>query len=136
MITANTRAELGIKSGISRDPRHWWSKVSMKISSALEPMFTSILASFKQLCSLNVAKTQPETGEWQHVRCRLLPGSHQADIRMRLHRLLRLDDYKLSTRLMQVDCQDFLSTNFMQVVSASLQISSCIESDFHRLDAT
>ena len=43
----------------------------------------------------------------------------------RSHRLLQLDDNKLSTGLMQVDCQDFLSTSLMQVAStASLQILS------------
>ena len=50
----------------------------------------------------------------------LLPGSHQADIRMRSHRLLQLDDNKstakLSTDLMQVDSQDFISTSLIQVV--------------------
>ena len=47
----------------------------------------------------------------------LLPCSHQADIRMCSHCLLRLDDNKSLPGLMQVDCQDFLSTSLMQVVS-------------------
>ena len=43
----------------------------------------------------------------------------KADIRKRSHRLLRLEDkkYKLSTGFMQVDCQNFLSTSLMPIVS-------------------
>ena len=66
---------------------------------------------------------------------------------MRSNRLLRVDDNKLSTGLMQVDCQDFLSTSLIQLLqlAASQQISNCIKSDFtvliqpddpNRLDGT
>ena len=60
----------------------------------------------------------------------LLPCCHQADIGMRSHRLLRLDDYKSAAScqfkkgLLQVDCQDFLSTSAMQVVSATCSKSA------------
>ena len=53
---------------------------------------------------------------------------HQADIRMPSHPLLRLDDdNKLSTGLIQVDCQDFLSTSLMQVVSTTSSKSANIK---------
>ena len=47
--------------------------------------------------------TQPETHELQHVcsRLGLLSCCHQADIRMRSHRLLRLNDDKSAA-----SCQD------------------------------
>ena len=49
----------------------------------------------------------------------LLSCCHQADIRMRSHRLLWLDDNisaaSCQQALLQVDCQDFLSTSLMRV---------------------
>ena len=64
-------------------------------------------------------------------------------IRIRSHRLLRLDDNKvcckLSTGVIQVDCQEFLSTSLMEVVSttccesANIKLHQC---GFHRLNET
>ena len=102
-----------------------------------------------RICALLVPNcdksgTQPETRKLQQVCCRLVACSHQADIRMRWHRLLRLDTNKSASSCQQacclsVDCQDFLSTGWRQVVrqlAASLQISRCNKSDFYRLAAT
>ena len=70
----------------------------------------------------------------------LLPYSHQVDIRMRSHRLLRLHDNKSAASchakvLMKVDCQDVLFTSFMQCKLfqqhvASLYLSNFVKSDF------
>ena len=63
----------------------------------------------------------------------LLPCCHPADIRMGSHCLLRLDGNKFAAScmstagLLQVDCQDFLSTNLMQVVSATCSKSANIK---------
>ena len=72
----------------------------------------------------------------QHGRNRPYMRDH---IRMRLHRLLRLDDDKSAASCKQACCKlidNILSTSLMQVVSsevaASLQISSCNKSDLHR----
>ena len=45
--------------------------------------------------------TQPETRKLQQVCCRLAASCHQADIRMRSHRLLRLDDNKSAASCQQ-----------------------------------
>ena len=73
----------------------------------------------------------------------LLPGSHQADIRMRSHRLLPLDDNKSAASCQQTWCKLILKTLYPQAwyklfeqLAASLQLLSWIESYFHRLDAT
>ena len=73
----------------------------------------------------------------------LLPFSHQADIRMRSHRLLRPDDNKSAASCQQAWCKLIFKTfypqtwlEFFQQPAANLQISSCIKSDFRRLDAT
>ena len=84
--------------------------------------------------------TQPEaeTRKFQQVYCSRIVASQSCikpryHIRMRSHRLLRLHDNKFSTGLTQVDCQDFLSTTLMQVVSATysksaniMQVGSCL----------
>ena len=44
---------------------------------------------------------QPETRKLHQVCCKLLPCCHQADIRMRSHRLLRLDDNKSAASCQQ-----------------------------------
>ena len=70
----------------------------------------------------------------------LLPCCHQADIRMRSHRLLRLDDDKFVVSCQQAWCKLIVKTFYPQAscklfqqLAASLQISSCNKSDFHRL---
>ena len=42
---------------------------------------------------------------WTKSAADLLPCSHQADIRMRLHRLLRLDDNKSAASCQQAWCE-------------------------------
>ncbi len=74
--------------------------------------------------------TQPKTRKLQQV------SYHEADIRMRSHRLLRLDDNKSVNRL-AASCN--LHEGLIEAVSSlalSLQISSCSKSDVHSLDAT
>ena len=55
------------------------------------------------ICILNkVLSTQPETRKLQQICCRLAATCcHQADIRMRSHRLLRLDDNKSAASCQQ-----------------------------------
>ena len=72
----------------------------------------------------------------------LLPCCHQ-NIRMRLHRLLRLDDNKSAESCQQAWNKLIVKTFNPQAwcklfwkLAASLQISSCNKSDFHRLAAT
>ena len=69
----------------------------------------------------------------------LLPCSRQADIRMRSHRLLRLDDNKSAASCQQAWCKLIVKTfypqascKFFQQLTTSLQMSSCVKSDFHR----
>ena len=73
----------------------------------------------------------------------LLPCCHQADIRMRSHRLLRLDDNRSAASCQQAWCNLIIETlcsqawcKLFEQLAASLQISSCNKSDFHRLAAT
>ena len=73
----------------------------------------------------------------------LLPCSHQDDIRMRSNPLLRLDDNKSAASCQQAWCKLIVKTFYPQArcklfqqLIASLQISSCIKSDFHRFDST
>ena len=60
----------------------------------------------------------------------LLPCSHQVDVRMRSHRLLRLGDNKLAASCQRAKLQ-ILSTSLMQVVT-----TTCSSADFHGLDTT
>ena len=60
---------------------------------------------------------------------------------MRSHRLHRLDDNTSAASCQQAGCKLILNTFYprarcklFQQLAASLQISSCIKSDFHRLD--
>ena len=89
------------------------------------------------LCS-NCIHSQKRTSCSKSTAC-LLTGSHQADIRMRSHRLLRFDDNRSATSCQQAWCK-FVKTFHPQVwwklfqqPAASLQISICNKSDFHRL---
>ena len=72
----------------------------------------------------------------KRVSCRksaagLLPCCHQIDIRMRSHRLLRLDDNKSAASCEQAWCRliiwDFLSTSLIQVVSTTCSKSTNIK---------
>ena len=72
----------------------------------------------------------------------LLLGSHQADIRMRSHCLLRLDDNKSTASCQQAWCKLIVKTSYPQAwctlfqqLAASLRISRCIKLIF-TLDAT
>ena len=82
-------------------------------------------------------RTQPKTSNLQQLDiltpCNIL--DQQADIRMRSHGLRQLVDdksvascqqtcCKLSTDLLQVDCQNLLSTGLLQVVSTSCNKSA------------
>ena len=63
----------------------------------------------------------------------LLYCYQQADVRMRWHCLLPLDDNSLLqvvNNLMQVDCRDFLSARLRQVVSAYCSQWRCQVSEF------
>ena len=52
--------------------------------------------------SLCFGDTQPETHKLQQVCCRLVATcDHEGDIRMRSHRLLRLDDIKSAASCQQ-----------------------------------
>ena len=74
----------------------------------------------------------------------LLPCCHQADIRMRSHRLLRFDGNKFSASCQQACCRLIVKTFYPQArcklfqqLAASLQISSCtslIFTDFLQLN--
>ena len=73
----------------------------------------------------------------------LLPCCHQDDIRMRSHRLLRLDDNKSAASCQHAWFKLIIGTLYSQAwckvfqqLAPSLQISSCNKSDFHRLAAT
>ena len=73
----------------------------------------------------------------------LLPCCHLADIRMRLHRLLRIGDNKSAASCQQAWCKLLIVTfysqawcKFFQQLAASLQVSNCNKSYFHRLAAT
>lgn len=76
-------------------------------------------------CYLSWWKEEVVYSLWLNVcsqkRASLQQACYLAVIRMRLHRLLLwLDDNKKSSKgFMQVDCQIFLSTSFVQVVSTS-----------------
>ena len=72
----------------------------------------------------------------------LLPCCHEATFRMRSHRLLRLDDSKLTASCQQVCCKLIVKTFYLQVwcklfqqLAASVQISTS-DSDFHWLVVT
>ena len=72
----------------------------------------------------------------------LFPSSHQADIRIHSYRLLWLDN-KSTANCQQAWCKLIVKTfypqaqcNLFQQLAASLQISSCIKSDFRRLGTT
>ena len=64
----------------------------------------------------------------------------QADIKMRLHGLRQIVDYKSVAgclHLSQVDYQNLLSTGLLQVVSTCCKsMTSCNEPDFNKLVAT
>jgi hypothetical protein len=69
------------------------------------------------------AYTQPETRKLQQVCCRLdATCDHQADIRMRSHRLLRLDNIK-SVASCQQTCCKLWTAGLMQVVNCRLDAS-------------
>ena len=67
-----------------------------------------------------VLYTQPETRKLQQVCCRLAASiDHQVDIRMRSHRLLRLDDNKSAASCQQVCCK-LRTADLLQVVNCGL----------------
>ena len=80
---------------------------------------------FRGVCS----STQPETRKLQQVCCRLAAScDHQADIRMRSHRLLRLDDNKSAVSCQQACCK-LRTTDLLQVancrLAASCELQTC-----------
>ena len=85
---------------------------------------------------------QPKRESCSKSAAGLLPFSHQTDIRMRSHRLLRPDDNKSAAICQQAWCKLIVMTFYPQAwcklfqqLIVSLQISSCTKSDFHRLGA-
>ena len=98
----------------------------------------------KMLSNLTSNTAEPETRKLQQVCRRLVSLElYQADIRMRSHRLLRLDDNKSAACSQQVWCKLIVKTFYPQAwcklfqqLAESLQTSSCNKSDFHRLDTT
>ena len=73
---------------------------------------------------------------WGKSAVGLLPCSHQADIWMRLHRLLRLDDNKFAASCQQAWCKLIVKIFYPQVrcklfqqLAVSLQILSCNKSE-------
>ena len=57
---------------------------------------------------------------WNKSTAGVSHGSYQAEIRMRFYRVFRLDGNKPPNSqqdLMQVDCQGFFYTSWMQIVS-------------------
>ena len=74
-------------------------------------------------------RTQPETRKLQQVCCRLAAScDHQADIRMPLHRLLRLDDNKSAASCQQACCK-LRTADLLQVancrLAASCELQAC-----------
>ena len=73
----------------------------------------------------------------------LLPCCYKTDIRMRSHRLLRLDGYKFAASCQQACFKLIVKTFYpqagcklLQQLAASVQTSNCNKSDFHGLAAT
>ena len=67
------------------------------------------------------------------------PSSNQADIRMHLHRLLRLDDNQSAASCQHAGCKLIVKNFYPQAwhkLFQQLKVSSCNKSDFHRLAAT
>ena len=99
-------------------------------------------------CTISPLKGWFPLHRQKHASCSksatgLLPYSHQADIRMSSHCLLRLDDNKSAASCQQAWCKLIVKIFYPQAwcklfrkLAASLQISSCNKSDFHRLAAT
>jgi hypothetical protein len=69
----------------------------------------------------DMTATQPETRKLQQVCCDAT-CDHQADIRMRLHRLLRLDNIKSVASCQQTRCK-LWTADLMQVVNCRLAAS-------------
>ena len=76
------------------------------------------------------ALTQPETRKLQQVCCRLAAScDHQADIRMRSHRLLRLDDNNSAASCQQACCK-LRTADLLQIANqARIQTVSTVSSD-------
>ena len=89
---------------------------------SIKPELIQISFKQKQL-TLTVdapASTQPETRKLQQVCCRLAAScDHQADIRMRSHRLLRLDDNKSAASCQQAYCK-LRTADLLQVANGRL----------------
>ena len=69
------------------------------------------------------SSTQPETRKLQQVCCRLaVTCGHQADIRMRSHRLLRLNDNKSAASCQQAYCK-LRSADLLQIANCRLAAS-------------
>ena len=71
------------------------------------------------------------------------PCCHRADIGMRSHRFFQVNDNKSATSCQQACYKLIVKTFYQQVwcklfqqLTASLQISSCNKSDFHKLAST
>jgi hypothetical protein len=76
------------------------------------------------------SSTQPETRKLQQVCCRLdSTCDHQADIRMRSNRLLRLDNIKFVASCPQTCCM-LSSTDLLQVVNCRLDASCELQNWF------
>ena len=74
--------------------------------------------------SRSVPHTQPETCKLQQVCCRLAANcDHQADIRMRSHRLLRLDDNKSAASCELQTCCKLRTADLLQIVNCRLAAS-------------
>ena len=74
-------------------------------------------------------RTQPETRKLQQVCCRLAAScDHQAGIRMRSHRLLRLDDNKSAASCQQACCK-LGTADLLQVancrLAANCELQTC-----------
>jgi hypothetical protein len=82
-----------------------------------------VVSSTDASCFINCLTTQPETRKLQQVCCRLdATCDHQADVRMRSHRLLRLDNIKSVASCLQTCCK-LWSTDLLQVVNCRLDAS-------------
>ena len=98
--------------------------VSIVNLSIMDPMLTVNHFTF-----IHCRPTQPETRKLQQVCCRLAATcDHQADIRMRSHRLLRLDDNKSAASCQQACCK-LRTADLLQVVNcrlaASCELQTC-----------
>ena len=83
-----------------------------------------------RICALLVPNfdksgTQPETRKLQQVCCRLVACSHQADIRMRSHRLLRLDqasEFRSAIGKCRPDCRPILMLGRQKVADLNFAL--------------